>query len=448
MNAHARWRRRTTVLVALVAAIALLGSGLISPQHAAARSGNSLPPRKLAKMTLTDAGSFVRGVAARARVERSKQVHVVGLENLMASGPATRPICHETDLHVATTYDGMCWSEEDDTSFKWYPQGITGSGDGVTEPKALYATCRGCPWREVLAVSWHNRRNTAARVSFVNITNGPANATYNHALLVEPDTTKRRFHRIASHADGLAWYGHKLYLFSSGFAAIRVFDLRHFWAMTDTTSTTTGCDAQTGACSAAGMSYALPQIGYYRYADGKPCASRTGTHPCFSGVSLDRSTTPDSLVTSEYNVRPGGRIVRWPLSSRTSRLLKSRDGLVRPKEGWTTSLQRVQGVAFAGNRAVVSGLCPEGAPPVSYMAGGTASTDGARVKACLFQATLSPHRRVLSSRYWTTAPNNVQNVSYWPRRHRLWVTTEFRGDGTYGSDRLVLSLRCPGLSCR
>lgn len=428
--------------------LAMLATAVVVPQSAQAATGNPVGPRALARMTLTDAGSFTRGIATRAAVERSGVLHVVGLANLMVPGPRTRPVCHETDLHVATSYDGLCWSAEDDATFRWYPQGITGSGDGVVSRSALYATCRGCAWREVLAVSWHNRADTAARVSFVDITNGPANAAYNHAMLVEPDRTGRRFHRIHSHADGITWYGHKLFVFSSGPTVIRVFDLRHFWAMSDTTSSATGCRAAAGTCSAGGMSYALPQIGYYRYSDGKPCVSRSGPRPCFTSVSLDRSTRPDSLITSEYNARSGGRVVRWPLSVRSSRLVESRGGLVRPMEAWRTSLRRVQGAAFSGRRGVISGRCPEGAPPVSYMGGGTASSDGKRVKACLFHATLSRNRRVLAARYWTTAPNNVQNVSYWPERRKLWVATEFRGDGEADSDRLVLSLHCPKLSCR
>jgi hypothetical protein len=441
---------RTTrrLLAAATSAVLLVPAGLTTAS-AAAPGPDAMSAARLAQVRLTDAGSFTRGVAERAAVERSRPgLRVTALDEVFATGQRTRPACHDADLRVVTTWRAFCWSETDDLTAGWYPQGITGSGDAANGSQR-YVRCPGCPAHTVVAVSWHNRSDTLARVSFVDVSQGEAGAPYDHVLLVAPDSKGAGFRRIASHADGIAWYGHLLFLFTSGPQLVHVFDLRHIWAMSDTTSGAVGCAPATGACSAAGGSYALPRIGYYRYVGGGRCANRVGTRPCFTSVSLDRSSTPDSLVTTEYSTSAGGRVLRWPLDARTGRLAAGRDGRVRPLAGWKSPVRRMQGAAFAARHGVVTGLCPRGAPPVSYMPGGGAAIHGKQAKACLFHATLSSLRpaATLSLRYWTTAPSNIQNVSYWPASGQLWTLNEFRGNGAFGSDRLVVVLDCPALDC-
>ena len=361
------------------------------------------------------------------------------------STSATRPQCHESDVHVATTYQAMCWSELDDETSKWYPQGITGSGD-ASSSNHLWAACHGCPPRQIVAVSWHNKRNTLARVSFMDVTNGRVGARYTHVTLVEPDRTRQRFHRVASHADGIAWYGNMLYLVSSGSRAMRVFDVRHMLRMTSDAKRV-GCKAGVG-CSAAGSPFALPQVGSYTFPSGLACERRTGTRPCFSSVSVDRSTNPDSLVTAEYTSYSRGRILRWPLDIHTGKLRVERKKYwVHPFEGWASPVRLMQGATFYGNRGIVAALCPEGAPTVSYMNGGPAALYDRHAKACLYEVVVSPGRTVLGMNYLTTVPANTQNVSYWPTTGTLWTINEFRGDGVFGSDRLLLAFDCPSLDC-
>ena len=220
----------TTAALALLCLV--LGTLVTPVQPAEAASRNALSKRTLYAMTLTPGSTFARGVENRAFVERSQApISPVRLDTVLdESASATRPQCHESDVHVTTTYDALCWSDFDDVTAKWYPQGITGSGAGSSASRT-WAACQGCPQRQVVAVSWHNRRNTLARVSFVDVTSSRVGARYNNVLLVEPDRSSRRFHRIQSHADGIAWYGNMLYLVSSGTRMIRVFDLRHIWRM-------------------------------------------------------------------------------------------------------------------------------------------------------------------------------------------------------------------------
>jgi hypothetical protein len=163
-------------------------------------------------------------------------------------------------------------------------------------------------------------------------------------------------------------------------------------------------------------------------------------------VSLDRSSNPDSLVTAEYTTEHHGRIIRWPLDGLRARLRVSKDRRVHPVEGWYAQVRRVQGATFAGNRAVVSGLCQPGSPAVSYV-DGSDSFGGNLAKACLYRTRLLRRHQLLTMRSWTTVPANIQNVTYWPSNGRLWTVNEFRGDKDFGSDRLLMSFHCPALAC-
>lgn len=430
------------------ALLCLLVSATLTPLTSAeaATPRNALSPKTLRSMSITAEDSFQRGIADLAHAERSNApMSPVRLDTVLDEGnSATRPQCHQSDVHVATTYEAMCWSEVDDETAQWYPQGITGSGD-ASSSNHLWAACQGCPQRQVVAVSWHHKTNKLARVSFMDVTEGRVGARYNHVTLVEPNRTAQRFRRIQSHADGIAWYGNMLYLVSSGTRAIRVFDLRHIFRMTSGAKKV-GCGA--GVCSAAGAPFALPQIGTYTFPSGRPCERRTGTRPCFSSVSVDRSTNPDSLVTAEYTTYQRGRILRWPLDISTGKLRVAKGkSWIHPFEGWASPVRRMQGVTLYGNRGVVAGLCPEGAPVVSYMNGGGAALYDRHAKACLYEVNVSPGRTVLGMRYWTTVPANTQNVSYWPSTGTLWTVSEFRGDGVFASDRLLLAFDCPSLTC-
>jgi hypothetical protein len=443
-----------TRIFPIIAVIVLL---IAVPIPAQAATGPVLSASTLSAMTLTDNGSFPVVTGQRDAVEAAGvPLTVVRMSTIIAGGYDTRATCHPTDLRVTASVAGFCWTTTDDTTTTWYPQGITGSGDGMNG-SVLYPPCDGCAGRKVVAVSWHGTNDALARVTFVDVANG----TYRHVLLVEPDSTSARFHAVQSHADGIMWYGNKLFLVSGGTRVVRVFDLTHFWQMSSTTSGTVGCTAS--SCSAAYSGFALPEIGYYQFADAAGCEPlRTNdpsapTHPCFTSVSLDRSTTPDSLITTEYDDQgPQGRILRWPLDAATALLKPGPDSLVRPTQGWTSPVFRMQGAAFTGSHAVIEGLCPNGEPPVSNMPVGphNEAVYHGFAKACLHKATISADG-TLDVHYWTTAPLNSENVSYWPASGELWLLNEFRGSTdtyvtppkAYPGDRLVLALHCPDLAC-
>lgn len=461
--------------VLAVLAVLLPTALIITPGAAQAATAPVLSASALSVMRLTDNGSFPVITGYRAADEAAgRPFSVVRMSTLIASGYRTRAICHPTDLRVSATVTGFCWASADDTTTNWYPQGITGSGDGMNGT-VLYPPCTGCAGRKIVAVSWHSGSSYTpyggdglARVSFADVTNGTSGVPYRHALLVEPDDTSAGFHAVSSHADGIMWYGNRLFLttggdsaFSDGGRVVRVFDLTHFWQMSSTSSGAVGCTAT--VCSAAYSGFALPEVGYYQFPDGAICDPlRNGTaasltHPCFTSVSLDRSTASDSLITTEYDDKgPQGRIVRWPLDASTALLKPDSDGFVRPSQGWTSPVYRMQGAVFSGGNGVIEGLCPNGVPAVSSMPADAANSAVLHgfAKSCLHKATVSADGS-LDVHYWTTAPGNSENVSYWPSSGELWLMNEFRGSTdthvsppvTYPSDRLVLSLNCPNLTC-
>ncbi|MBT2229772.1 hypothetical protein [Nonomuraea sp. NEAU-A123] len=444
------------MIARLTAVVLLLITVLIVPAPADAATGYALTASELASVRPL---RFTSTMAARDSVVSTLPVTKVRMDAVIAGGYLTRAICHPTNLHLSAQVSGFCWNSTDDTTANWFPQGITGSGDGMNG-SVLYPPCDGCAGRKIVAVSWRSGAsheygaNRLARVTFVDVTNGAAGAPYGHVLLVEPDDSAEGFREIASHADGISWYGNKLFLVtggdpdvSGGDRLVRVFDLTHVWKMNSTASGNVGCLG--GVCSAAYSRYALPQIGYYRLSSPAVCVSLDLARPCLNGVSLDRSGT-DHLTTVEYRKGgSGGKILRWPLDASTALLKTGSDGLVHPTEGWTSPIWDLQGGVFTGNEGIFVGLCPEGSPSVTYMPGGTASVSGEFRKSCLHRVTVSADHSTLDVRYLTTAPGNAQNISYWPASGEAWLVNEFRGDtdGVYASDRLVLALSCPDLSC-
>ncbi|WP_248958565.1 hypothetical protein [Sphaerisporangium perillae] len=449
-----------------VAVMLVLASMTAWQAPASAATGGVITAQELSGVRpLSDEGSFTTITGHRDAAEASSRPFTVtDLGDVVAGGYKTQNICHATDVHVSASVQGFCWASADDSTNVWYPQGITGSGDGANG-SVLYTPCSGCAAKKIVAVSWHSSyhheagENRLARVSFVDVTNGVVGANYRHVLLVEPDGTSAGYHAIPSHADGIMWYGNKLFMVTGGDPAVsggdrlvRVFDLRHIWRMSSTSSGSVGCTSS--ACSAAYHIYALPEIGYYRFAgSGGVCVSLDLSNPCMTSVSLDRSGYPDAMVTTEFKSGgSGGKIMRWPLDADTALLKKSADGYVHPIAGWTSPVWDTQGGVFTGSHGLLAGRCPNGTPVVSYM---PSTTDGQVVdssgtttytKSCLHKTTLASDG-TLDVHYWTTTPANSQNLSYWPASHELWLASEFKGDGVYPGDRLVLVFDCPGLTC-
>ncbi|HEY2062543.1 MAG TPA: hypothetical protein VGH57_29510 [Amycolatopsis sp.] len=248
---------------------------------------------------------------------------------------------------TATT--SFCWDTDRAATATWSPQGITTSGDA--DDDGMWGADK------IILSGWHGTdalgRNDDARIMAVNYDKpaGPANRML---YLAVPTSTGSSFTAAKAHMGGMAWYGDKIYVTAVGntSTAIRVFSTQHILQMTDTTSNSIG--KTSGGYAAYTYKYAMMQVGYYTYAGGTcSMASDTGV-PCFSSMSLDRSTSPATVVTTEYFADQSlhGRLYRYAMGS--DYLLATSSGTAPATEAFRSSVGNMQGVLSHGGKWYVA----------------------------------------------------------------------------------------------
>jgi hypothetical protein len=253
-------------------------------------------------------------------------------------------------------------------------------------------------------VSWYYDRasepgSTAekgVRIAIVDVTD-PQAIRYRFALLVEPVTRDGRsdFAPVAIHAGGLAWYGNLLYVPDTG-NGFRVFDLTRILAV-DTAEDRLGYDAAGGVYHAHGYRYVIPQVA--TYLETGACDAR------FSFAAIDRSTTPPSLVSGEYDAASiGGRLYRWPLDPATGRLVLTDRDRVIADGAWFSGQTHVQGGLSLDDTWWLSSSAPAGGAGALYRAREDESS-----------ATLG----------WIDTP---EDLAYDPATDRLWSLSEGLGE--------------------
>ncbi len=263
------------------------------------------------------------------------------------------------------------WNAEDEAATTWTPQGISGAADaigsGLVEGK------------EVLLVSWYytppsgSTYEKGVRIAFVDVTN-PAAPVYRFALLVEPKGTPQApdFGPVVLHAGGIVWFGDLLYVAETG-KGFRVFDMSRMMQVA-TDADTIGCTG--GTCRAGLYKYVIPEIG--AYATASACA------PIFSYVSLDRTSTPPTLVSGEYcstsacSGELAGRIYRWPLDAASGRLERAASW---PKDAYYVAQKQVQGGASRDGLFLLSSSAPASGGGALYRVKGTKSATSTWVDA-------------------------------------------------------------------
>lgn len=335
------------------------------------------------------------------KVEADSRVTTVSLTDVVTAPSPQRygryPLCHDTNLEPELDPTGFCWDSGDDTTAEWVPQGITGSGDA--DPNG---TVDG---RRLIAASWHYTDNDFARVSFADYTKPSGKLGYHHLLLVQP-TSEGNFASVDNvHADGLMWFGDKLFIATG--ARLQVYSLDHIWKM----STDGGDAGRIGLVGeeayARWHGWAMPMIAEYRTTWGpdgawKSCASVTGTVPCLNSIAL--SPDGESFVTAEYysSDAAGGRVIRWGLNATT--------GLPTGKatEAFVSPIWYQQGIANDGEAFYISGDCPGSAPP-----------DDPNNHSCIHKSLPDDEPNVL-----TKAPPLTLNLSYWNQTGELWGINE------------------------
>lgn len=244
--------------------------------------------------------------------------------------PAVTPNVKNLVANTGYTWESTDGYDDKGTS-KWYPQGITTSADAFES-----GTYEG---HRVQMISWHSDKydggKRGARVSFVKrgATRGEG---YRNVLLVQPKGADD-FQAIAGlHAGGMLWYGNLVYVVDTTLG-LRVFDLDHMYKVDTSVSDGIGRHSN-GKFGAYGYKYVLPQVRTYTW------QSKDGVKDLrHSFVSLDRTTTPDSILVGEYNaVTFNNRLIRWNIDY-TTRLLVTSGGIATASQAVSHDNLMIQG---------------------------------------------------------------------------------------------------------
>lgn len=261
----------------------------------------------------------------------------------------------------------VCFTDGDDNSPEWVPQGVTTSYDssgtalsasGSRIVVSWYDNCsstddadstQGCT--DTNKVSTDMYRSKGTRISLLD----PLTLDYRNVILVEPfynSYGNASYKAVPVHAGGIAWYGNLLYVADTD-NGFRVFNMNQFFDMSKQQQSgyptdygdKTQMGRQSGTFYSFGYRFMLPQIGRWSQATTWNGSTCLGYGPLrFSNVGLDRSTSPARLSVAEYcpTGNTTSRVARWNLSG---------SGLTNgtPADAYAHGLERVQGVVTVGN---------------------------------------------------------------------------------------------------
>jgi hypothetical protein len=237
---------------------------------------------------------------------------------------------------------GFCWQEEgtttdDPDTTTWTPQGITTTADALGS-----YTYDGV---QAVATTWYSAANSYVRLTLAPAGGyGTGNNKYRHLLLVDP-TSGGSFDAVRDcHSGGAMWYGNMLYVACTDH--IKLFSWDHVYSA----DTTSYCSSRIGRYDdngtyrfcASGYAYVMMQVGQITNPAG---------NVRFSSISLDRASTPDKLVVSQYSTENGGKIWRYNLDY-TTRLPATAPPSTTsvPADVWVMPWDKVQGATTRGAR--------------------------------------------------------------------------------------------------
>ncbi|MFF7788401.1 hypothetical protein [Streptomyces sp. NPDC007991] len=180
-----------------------------------------------------------------------------------------------------------------------------------------------------------------AKVAFVDA-DDPGRLRYTWALLAVPVDGGRDYRGLASPLSGMVWYQDKLLVTTreGDRDALYVYDMDRIQRATVDSE---AVGRVRGGWSAYGSRYVLPAVASYALPGGDDV-------PRPAALSLDRSTSPDTLVASEWVPADGDRhtrLWRYPLSrdpARSGLLATGPSGRAAPVEAYETKAADVRGV--------------------------------------------------------------------------------------------------------
>jgi hypothetical protein len=317
---------------AVLAATATLVLAIVLPATWASAAPGDPPGALTPKTTAADLAktALIKHTDAASTIAQlDAEMPNVGVDTVLTS--ANHPMrnladCSTTERGALPISPGAtsayCWDTGDATTQLWTPQGITSSGDA--DDDGAWGTNRvllsGWSYNTSTDPAGHNPdMNDWARVAFIDA-NNPSAMKYRWVMLVIPTAGGTNFKPLISHLGGMVWYGDKLIVTAvngdKSHNALYVFSVTQI-LQANVNSSAVGAVA--GGYSADGYQYIMPAIGSYSYASGGDCTSGNDTHlPCIASISLDRSTSPDSLVANEWFTSGGStpaRLMRYGIGS-------------------------------------------------------------------------------------------------------------------------------------
>ncbi|GAA0655472.1 hypothetical protein GCM10009535_37900 [Streptomyces thermocarboxydovorans] len=287
-----------------------------------------------------------------------------------------------------------CFGVADTTGLR--PGGVTTSGDA--DDDGYWGAHR------VILSGWTENSgapdgSSLARVAVVDADD----LSYAWALLAVPAEGGRDYRPLGSPVSGMVWYQDKL-LVTAGPGDDRVLYVYDVGRIQRATVDGPWVGRVPGGWSAAGARYVLPAVASYRAEPGA-AAPRPG------GISLDRSTAPDSLVT--YEARRDGegttRLWRYDFSGDPERTgLLATDSVLRAKaaEAYETRLDDVHGVLSYRSDWYLSGAGTEADERGTLW---RQDTEGARPTRCGPDETL---------RCWSGPP---APLALWQSTGEVWA---------------------------
>lgn len=318
----------------------------------------------------------------------------VSMQAVVDSGNRDATACSAPAQYRVASF---CWNSGDAGTAEWMPQGVTTSADALSA--GTYED------RRVLMASWYSTASTGidkgVRISVVDLSD-PVTPVYRHILLVEPATVAGQpsFTPVRVHAGGLAWYGNLLYVVDT-FNGFRVFDLDHLWQVSTGDESKIGRQSD-GSYHAYNYSYVLPQTAAYANSTEGGYAKLR-----FSAVSVDRTSTPDSLVVAEYaSPGTGTRLARIPIDYTNRLLVTGTDGYARANEAHLVNFTSMQGATAINGTFHVS------------TSDGTGNA-GDRIKWKPPAGTVNIAT--------DTLPIGPEDVSYDGPRDMMWSLSEYAG---------------------
>ncbi|KAJ7171661.1 hypothetical protein C8R43DRAFT_944250 [Mycena crocata] len=205
---------------------------------------------------------------------------IVSVSKLLADTNHANPAVTVSASNFLRAYT---WADEtgyDDVNTEsWYPQGVTTSADALDT--GIYQD------KKVILVDWQGSSDFVHRpdLFFREIPECAACHPFADA------NGNPSFRAVPVHGGGIMWYGNNLYVVDTNHG-IRVFDMDHIYQVS--TGDGIGRISSTNY-QAFNYKYVIPQSLTYT-------AATLPTPMRWSFISLDRTTTPNSIVVGEYAV--------------------------------------------------------------------------------------------------------------------------------------------------